>query len=119
MIFPSVPVRTADEIPERGEELVYLLPGFSTKSGIKVGEIFKEATELAAPNDLSAPPILFQSSIPGNKSEFTICLRIRAHYQRPEIVLVTAYAQNKTSLVIGNYNFIKQSEGASFLFMVT
>ena len=103
--------------PEPGEELVYLLPGFSIQSGIKVGEIFEEEEEVIEVTDeegdsAAAPPavvedfpspILFQSSIPGNKSEIALCLRIRAHYQRPETILVSAYVQNKTVLVIGTY----------------
>ena len=95
---------SAAQIPEPGEELVYLLPGFSTQSGIRVGEIFEEDVESAdgssVPNDIPSP-IVFQPAVPGNRSEFSICLRIKAHYQRPETILVTAFVENKTALVIG------------------
>ncbi|TRY72284.1 hypothetical protein TCAL_08599 [Tigriopus californicus] len=87
------------------EEFVVTLAGFSVQSGVKVGELHREpeVSELDS-NETStfkAPTSLFQSLTSGNLSEFSICVRFRAHYQRPEMVLMAAYVENKTNIVIG------------------
>jgi len=45
------------------------------------------------------PPVIY--SQPGNLSDFTLCLRFKIHYQRPEYVLFSAYSLNKTVAVMG------------------
>ena len=89
----------AAQAPE--EELIYSLPGFSVQSGIKVGQAYKPPE--VNQTDIEPLNVLFQSSIPGNNSQFTICLRLKAHYQRPETVLMSAYVENKTAILIGKF----------------
>lgn len=90
-------VISAGQAPE--EELIYSLPGFSVQSGIKVGQAYQPPE--VNQTDIQPLNVLFQSSIPGNNSQFTICLRLKAHYQRPETVLMSAYVENKTAILIG------------------
>ena len=83
---------------------MFLLPGFSSQSGLKVGLMFSAATEqIEATNGTldGVIPKLFSSSIGSNVSEFTICLRFRLHYHRPEYALISAYVQNNTAVTIG------------------
>ncbi len=66
--------------------------------------MFQDASDEIEEKNLTlseAIPTLFTSATPGNKSEFTICLRFRAYYKRPEYVLLAAYVQNKTAVEIG------------------
>ena len=125
------------------EELVFQLAGFSVQSGLRVGEIFKPEEERPPPppppppplpspsSDPSAaptttpppptttekppPPVLHQSPVAGNDSEFTVCLRLRTHFQRPEYVLFASYQINKTAVVIGNSDYLGLLPSPPFL----
>ena len=86
------------------ESLIYTLPGFSQESGIKVGVLFSDATEEVEATNASlsvVTPRLFSASTPGNASDFSVCLRFKAHYHRPEYILFGSYKENKTAVVIG------------------
>ena len=93
-----------DDEVNKDESLVYFLPGFSSESGLKVGLLFSEISdEVEATNATieEVTPRLFHSSIKTNKSEFSICMRFKLHYQRPEYLLFTSYVENKTAVEIG------------------
>ena len=100
------------------EELTVLLPGFHAESGIRAGEIYDpnpppEVREITLANGTVSEeefevepaelPVLIMGDGRGNRSEFTVCLRFRLHYQRPEYVLVAAYKENKTAVIIGEF----------------
>ncbi len=115
---------------------MYLLPGFSVQSGVRVGEVYDPnpppappppppAAENATEEELSkreaeitriaieyqktldeharGPPVVFSTPVSGNDSEFSICLRFKPHFQRPEYVLFSSYSINKTAVVIGEF----------------
>ena len=98
------------------EELTVVLPGFHAESGVRAGEIYDpnpppEVREVTLENgtvveqefDAQPPelPVLINGDGRGNRSEFTVCMRFRLHYQRPEYVLMAAYKENKTAAIIG------------------
>ena len=49
----------------------------------------------------NALPVLYEPMVANNKSHFSICLRFKIHYHRPEMVLMGAYANDLTVVVIG------------------
>jgi hypothetical protein len=84
--------------------MVYLLPGFSAHSGLKVGQQYVAPLPPVGNETAKEPeplPVLHTSEVVGNHSHFTLCLRFKAFYQRPETVLVSAYSEKRTVAVVG------------------
>ncbi len=50
--------------------------------------------------------MIYSHPVSGNSSEFTVCLRIKSHYKRPEFVLFSSYSINRTAIVIGEKAFL-------------
>ena len=74
---------------------MYQLNGFSTRSGLRMSTPFQNAPEN------QSLPSLYQATKKGISSEFTICLRFKTHFRRPEYVLFAAYVANRTAIQIG------------------
>ena len=86
------------------DQLAYYLPGFSVQSGLRVGQVYEPPLPPTGNETVEEPeplPVIHDSRVIGNDSEFSLCVRIRAHFQTPEWIIFSAYNEKKAVFEIG------------------